>query len=286
MAICVLVSAKGSPGVSTCAVALASVWPDPRWTPVIEADPAGGDLVLRCGLNREPGLASLVSDRRGDDIPMVAEHCQRLGVGVDVVGGPVDATEAATAVTLWAQQASSRMGGGAGTVLLVDGGRLAVSSPIWPVVSIADLVLLVLAPRLDAAGHARGAVASLQARRGAQGRVGLVLCGDGPYDPPGVREALGAPVVGVLPRDDRCAAMLSGDIGPARWARTALAKAARRTAECVAGILSARHQDSIGDVHNGFSSEWLVPPRPPPERRPNAGVMVGAPGRVERRERT
>lgn len=275
MATIVLVSAKGSPGVSTCAVAVASVWPDPRWTPVIEADPAGGDLVLRFGLARDPGVVSLVSDRRGPDMPMLAEHRQHVDVGVDVVGGPSDAAEAAITVTLLAQQPSV-VGGGAGTVVLIDGGRLDASSPVWSLVASADLLLLVVAPRLDAAAHARGVVAALQVRRGARGGVGLVLSGEGPFDPGAVQEALGVPVLGVLPRDDRGAAILSGNARATRWRRTELAKAAARTAEQLAGLvpgppqgtgvaetpLPARHNPlPVQDVHSGGPPEWVLAPR-------------------------
>ena len=61
-----LCSDKGSPGVTTLAVALGLVWPVPRL--VLEADPAGGDLAFRMRhtdgggpLNPDPSAATLAA---------------------------------------------------------------------------------------------------------------------------------------------------------------------------------------------------------------------------------
>ena len=45
MSLIVIGAAKGGPGVTTAAVALAAVWP--RRAIVAECDPSGGDLALR-----------------------------------------------------------------------------------------------------------------------------------------------------------------------------------------------------------------------------------------------
>ena len=49
-----LVSLKGSPGVTTTALALAAAWPAPRRL-LAELDPAGGDLEIRLGLPAAAG---------------------------------------------------------------------------------------------------------------------------------------------------------------------------------------------------------------------------------------
>ncbi|MDF0752962.1 hypothetical protein NLU14_22305, partial [Marinobacter sp. 71-i] len=41
-----IASVKGSPGVTSTALALAAVWPRP--VVLLEADPSGGDLAYRC----------------------------------------------------------------------------------------------------------------------------------------------------------------------------------------------------------------------------------------------
>jgi len=62
MALIALAADKGSPGVTTAAVALSAVWP--RRVLLAETDPAGGDLVYRSAaahggpLNPNTGMLS------------------------------------------------------------------------------------------------------------------------------------------------------------------------------------------------------------------------------------
>src|SRR4051794_37722833 len=86
-----LFSAKGSPGVTSSALVLASVWPRP--CVLVEADPSGGDLAYRCrGSVGEPlaaasSILALASAARVDPATPLPEWTQRLGCGVDVVTG-------------------------------------------------------------------------------------------------------------------------------------------------------------------------------------------------------
>ena len=74
MALIVVASDKGSPGVTTTAITLAAVWP--RRALLAELDPSGGDVALRlrgprgAPLSPEVGLISLaVGVRRGSRRP-------------------------------------------------------------------------------------------------------------------------------------------------------------------------------------------------------------------------
>ncbi len=49
-------SLKGSPGVTTWALALAACWPRPASAVLVECDPSGGSLAARFGLAPAPGL--------------------------------------------------------------------------------------------------------------------------------------------------------------------------------------------------------------------------------------
>jgi len=49
MSLIAFASVKGSPGVTTTVLALASVWPTSQHLIVAELDPAGGDLATRFG---------------------------------------------------------------------------------------------------------------------------------------------------------------------------------------------------------------------------------------------
>ena len=66
MALIVMGSVKASPGVTTAALALCVAWPTRRWAVMIEADPAGGDLVARFGLGETPDVLSLAAASRHD----------------------------------------------------------------------------------------------------------------------------------------------------------------------------------------------------------------------------
>jgi hypothetical protein len=90
MALIAVTADKGSPGVTTTAVALAAIWPRPVL--LAECDPAGGDLVYRLpgqdGQRLDPhcGLLSLaVAARRGPQTHQVWPHVQKLRGGLDVL---------------------------------------------------------------------------------------------------------------------------------------------------------------------------------------------------------
>ena len=82
-----LASAKGSPGVTTLALALGLVWPKPVL--VGELDPAGGDLVARLPLERSGGLAALAAAARHTiDGEQLAAHAQPVTEMCSLLLGP------------------------------------------------------------------------------------------------------------------------------------------------------------------------------------------------------
>jgi hypothetical protein len=86
-----LCSDKGSPGVTTSALAIASAWEEPSI--VVEADPAGGDLGIRLRpagspLPEAPTMLSLAAAARADkNRDLLARHTQPLNSRVAVVPG-------------------------------------------------------------------------------------------------------------------------------------------------------------------------------------------------------
>ena len=94
MALIAIAADKGSPGVTTSALALAAVWP--RRVLLAETDPAGGDLVYRSRaahggtLDPNSGMLSLAATaRRGLAAEQLWDHAQPLTGGLDVLVGLV-----------------------------------------------------------------------------------------------------------------------------------------------------------------------------------------------------
>ncbi len=226
-----LCSVKGSPGVTTTALAAAARWPvgDPI---VVEADPSGGDLATRFGLPTTPGMVSLATAaRRAADLGTVAGHAQRLPGGVRVVVGPVASDQARAALGVLAKRGTRTLHPSTDgeSPLMVDVGRIDHASSALPVVRGADALLVLARPRADELAH----VASMLEAVPTWTRTpGLVLVGAG-YSSCEVERELQVPVLAALPDDRRGAGVLSGlSVGPGPD-RSQLGRAAARLAEAV-----------------------------------------------------
>jgi Flp pilus assembly CpaE family ATPase len=95
-----------------------------------------------------------------------------------------------------------------GRDVIVDTGRLS-SGACWPVLAVADQVLLVVRPTARSVHGARGAVDQLREHLGDLALVRVLICGAGEYSAKDVSEQLGVPVAGVLPPDRSAAAVLT-----------------------------------------------------------------------------
>lgn len=233
-------SAKGSPGVTTTALALCAAAKAPAqvdvWGPalLVEADPSGGDLECWCGPFGEPGLLRAVTGRSADS----AERWRDPTVAVEVVAGVpavvAPTTEPAATVALrsasgWLAPSLQAVSG----TVVVDVGRLSLSGldPSGGLINAASSLLLVCRPSLASVEHTRGLLAALgKIRR----RVGLVLVGGpGPYPADEIAEALSAPVVGTMSWDPRGVGSLI-DRGVTRaWLRTRMAAEASALLDAV-----------------------------------------------------
>ncbi|WP_242903182.1 hypothetical protein [Actinomadura terrae] len=177
MALIALAADKGAPGVTTAAVALGAVWPRPVL--VAECDQAGGDLVYRLPaaapsgsskgdqdrdggmLNPSRGLLSLAATaRRGLRPEQVAEHCQRLVGGLDVLVGLTNAEQAQAMTWLWGPLGRA-FAGLAPVDVIVDCGRLGAATPLTDLLREADLVVLLTRATLEQVAHLRERVAAL-----------------------------------------------------------------------------------------------------------------------------
>jgi hypothetical protein len=225
-----LVSAKHSPGVTTAAVALSSVWPT-RAALVLECDPAGGDLAALTGLSLEPGLTSLAAaQRHGLTATDFAAHAQRLPSGAHAVLAPPSGERTCAALSAL----SDRLGRGLArmddTDALVDCGRFDPVSPVGRLMEMADLILLVVRPTLAGVEHA---ASRLEHLRASCPSLGLLLVGDRPYPAQEVASYLTCPVLGVLADDPPAAESLLSALPSPRLARSLLVRSARSIAEAI-----------------------------------------------------
>lgn len=235
-------SLKGSPGVTTFALALAARWPIDldgvrgagAGCVVVECDPSGGDIATRFDLAGSPGLVSLAAAaRRGDDPGLLWRHTQSLPGGLPVVVAPPGSDQARAALGALALGTPAGMGvmqraaAIPGAVVIVDCGRLDPDTPTLPVVRGADVMLLLVGARADDLAHLAARLPSVG--RWSRLRV-LLLVGDG-YSVVEVSRELGVPVLARIPSDPRGAAVLRGHPGARRSPmRTALGRSAYQIA--------------------------------------------------------
>ncbi|WP_433464541.1 hypothetical protein [Spirillospora sp. CA-128828] len=296
MALIALAADKGAPGVTTAAVALGAVWPRPVL--VAECDQAGGDLVYRLPaaapadgdadggmLNPSRGLLSLAATaRRGLRPDQIAEHCQRLVGGLDVLVGLTNAEQAQAMTWLWGPLGRA-FAGLAPVDVIADCGRLGAGSPLIELMREADMVVLLTRATLEQVAHLRERVAALTSELRGGPPVGVLVLAD-PRDYrgsiaevdrilAGVRNraldtAQGPPppdvtVLGGLALDPKGADLLSGSWG-GRLDRSLLIRSARE----VAGELAGR-------LPGAPAGRRDVPPPAPPAEAPPPSTPTSAP---------
>ncbi|WP_131767956.1 carbon monoxide dehydrogenase maturation protein [Candidatus Protofrankia californiensis] len=231
-------SIKGSPGVTTAALAFAAAWPSHRSgepaVVLVEADPAGGSIGGWYRLREYPGLLSWAAAARAGPAPL-AGHTQTLPGGLAVVPAPLGPLQARGALDVVAQAEGLRVAAG-GELVVADCGRLDIGSPSLSVAAAAGLLVLLVRPDEYELARLAGRVEELTG--GGQRNVMIVLVGPSAWPLGQVEEALGLPVAGLLPHDPRGAAALAGGKVRGGPGRTVLARAAAEVADTLAGRLA------------------------------------------------
>lgn len=150
MTLIALFSDKGSPGVTTAALALASVWP--RRVAVVEFDVAGGDLALRLTdsagrpvVAPEPSILTLAAEARRAptlDGSLLWSHSQPIPAALEafVVHGLSAPEQAAGMGELWPHVVSAAADAAGGDVL-ADLGRVAGDGPAQLAAARADVLI-------------------------------------------------------------------------------------------------------------------------------------------------
>ena len=276
MALVVLVSAKGAPGVTTLTVALAALSPG---AVAADLDPDGGDLVLRyrrddgAPLNPDQGLLSLAASLRRDPNEFVGAgpidaHLQVTSGGLEVLLGARGPDQAIGLGPLWSPLA--RALAEADRPVFADCGRIGPASPTMPVLMVADAVIMVARAELEELSHLRERLrfltATLPSRYSGRARVGVILVASerdraaGPRTEQLLRSSgLPVSVLGTIADDPRGAAKLRG-LGNGRAGRTTLVRSVRSLLPAVRVF--------AGDVPEVALLRAGPPPEPAPEPRP------------------
>lgn len=273
MALIALAADKGSPGVTTAAVALAAVWP--RRVLLAETDPAGGDLVYRSAaahggpLNPNTGMLSIAATARRGLVPdQLWDHVQPLNGGLEVIVGLGIAEQAAGLAGLWPTLghafASLADSPNASADVIADCGRISGDSPVVELFPHASLVLLVSRTEPEALARVRDRAAALSGKlhggpRGAAGNpvIGVVLVADtgraaklaSQVDDLLVQAQTGARVLGTLADDATGAQQLAG----------------RRRGRLDKSLLIRSARKVTVDLHQQYGAAWAARTQQPPQ---------------------
>lgn len=206
-----------------------------------ELDPAGGDVLAGYGRGEVSagGLAELeLAARRGGPARHLEAHLLQLDAGGRVRLLPGLADPIGARHVDWHRLAGALAAVDGGTTdTLADCGRLGAEHFPRDAVRRAAAVIVVTGSSLRAVRAATHAVAALRAESaaGAGPLAAVVVAAGEPYGEREIGDALGVPVLGALPRDDKAASVLSDGAPAGRFfPQSALLRAAREVAARVA----------------------------------------------------
>ena len=251
MALIVLVSASGAPGVTTTALGVALVWHRP--VVLVDADPVGGSALLagyfQGTVSDDDAMVSLVLARRDARLAEVLPRTRIAipGSQVSILPGPKSHAQAGSLSELWpALAVELRALEQTGQDVIVDAGRLGMVHSPQGLLRAADLALLVTRTDLPALAAARQWAAELtQDARDGTGAAGVaaLLVGAGrPYEAGEVAKVLAMPVLESLTWEPRAARVFSEGrrpVGTAWSRRDQLVRSYRAAAAAIAQRVAA-----------------------------------------------
>ncbi len=284
MALIALAADKGSPGVTTAALALAATWP--RRTLLAEVDPAGGDLVYRSSaqsggsLDPNTGMLSLAATaRRGLAAGQLWDHAQRLTGGLDVLVGLGNAEQSVGLRGHWGElgracaELNESPDAGTAADVIADCGRIGPESPVLDLLRHAVLVLLVAGSSPEQIARVRDRAAAMSATlHGTDGggalrmgmpAIGVLVVGDaqsgarlaGQVNNMLIASNCGARVVGFVAHDVPGAEQLAG----------------RRRGRVEKSLLIRSIRKVVEDVQRGYAAVLAPQAQPAAERTSGGG---------------
>lgn len=249
MTLIALASAKGSPGVTTSALALALAWP--RRAVVAECDPAGGDVLagyFRGTVPTTRGILTMTRATAHDSVTggLVALDTTGTRAVIPGVSDPAHAAGLAERSQQLVELLTTFATGDEPADVLADCGRLDSAHAPIELVRRADAIVLVVRSSLRSVRSAQPWIGTLRdtAAVGAPGAPTLVLLLVGerqPYDHNDIVVHLGLPSVGVMAWDPDTARVLSDGVAPRRqFHRSPLMRTAQSVAQRLNDLANER----------------------------------------------
>lgn len=260
MAMVVLASASGSPGVTTSALGLALTCPRPVL--LVEADPTGGSAVLagyfRGTSPHVHGLIDLALAHRDGSLAAALPGLTSAvpGSSVSLLLGIRGHGQSRSLVGLWDSLAAALKAlQETGQDVIVDAGRLGLNGSPEPLIFGADLMLLTMRSDLVALSAAKSWAETLRdgfEQAGFEPRLGLLLVGEGrPYSCREVSKVLQIPVTASLAWDPAAAAVFAHGTKPPRRFDTSTLPRSLRAARAAMEATIATNEASLGVVPAG-----------------------------------
>jgi hypothetical protein len=227
-----VVSVKGSPGVTTAALALGSVWP--RTALVVDVDPQGGDVLAGVGGGRQAadrGIVDVLTEaRHGDPRAALSRHVTRPAPHAPLLLAGFGAPGQAARVP-WTPLAEV-LDGLPETDVLADCGRYTPTHPVGGLLRRSRFTMVVTGSSLRAVRSAARGLPLLRAELGLavddDESIGLLVVGpDRPYGVGEIEQACHTELLGTLPHDPAAAAVWTDARHPGRsFRRSSLQRAA------------------------------------------------------------
>lgn len=218
----VITAASGSPGVTTSALGLASVWPRP--VILVDADPTGSSAIPAGYFHgaQLPTSSTIVDAAVAHRDGVLAESLAGMlmpipGTNAQFLAGAVHHAQARGLVALWEPLAGLLRGldQQTGQDAIVDAGRLGLDGYPTALLQHADRVLLATRSTLPALVGASSWAETL--RELAPETTRILLIGQGmPYGTREVGNALDLPIAAILAHDPASAEVYSRGASPAR----------------------------------------------------------------------
>ena len=235
-----LVSAKGSPGVTTTALALCATHPSglADTSPVFcEFDPSGGDVECWSGRTAEPGLLRVIGDlRRSRDANVLVAHGVGTPPRMQSILAPADRGEATATILAAMELRLGAVWQAADRLVCLDGGRWAHDQPGAGRLEGCDLLAVVCPSTVAGVHHAAGLVRDLRARFDFP--VTLIMVGSGDFSSVEIASTVGVPVAGGIAWDPRGVRILLSSGATRAWARSTLARSARGLSDRLVALAS------------------------------------------------